>query len=328
VPDPERALRRVSFAHDLVRPRRIPFERRGPRFELELARPPANRIEYLLELEARAGGTQLVPDPDNPLRADGPFGPKSVLEFPEYEPPHWLGDEDSPAGTVEELALVGRLRVRASVWTAMEAPEEPLRLLLVHDGPEYAEYSSLLRLFDHLVAFGELPPFRAALLPPPLDRNETYSASARYARALVLDWLPQLQPYAGRPVALGASLGALSLLHAHWTHPGVLGGLFLQSGSFFRRQLDPQEAGTPRFARITRFVSRVFGGRGAVERIPVTLTCGTAEENLGNNRAVAAALQRQGWQAPLVEHPDGHNWVSWRDSLNPHLPELFLRAAG
>src|SRR4029453_14847903 len=71
----------------------------------------------------------------------------------------------------------------------------------------------------------------------------------------------------------------------------------------------------------------VFGGRGAVERIPVTLTCGTAEENLANNRALAAALRLQGWLAPLVEHPDAHNWVSWRDSLHPHLAELMLRAA-
>jgi enterochelin esterase family protein len=186
----------------------------------------------------------------------------------------------------------------------------------------------LLRLLHHLVAFGELPPISAPLLPPPNDRNETYSATARYARALVQDWLPQLQPYAGPPVAVGASLGALALLHAHWTHPGALGGLFLQSGSFFRRRLDPQESGAPRFARITRFVSRVFGGRGELERIPATLTCGTAEENLGNNRAVAAALRRQGWQAPLVEHPDAHNWVSWRDSLHPHPAELFLRAVG
>ena len=83
-----------------------------------------------------------------------------------------------------------------------------------------------------------------------------------------------------------------------------------------------------RFARITRFVSRVFGGRREIERIPVTLTCGTGEENLGNNRAVAGALQRQGWHAALVEHPDAHNWVSWRDSLHPHLAELLLRAAG
>src|SRR5581483_348036 len=261
-----------------------------------------------------------------PLQAEGPFGPKSVLEFPEYQRPEWVDDAESPAGALAQLDLGEREPVQAIVWTAAEAPEGPLPLLLVHDGPEYAEFSLLLRLFDHLVAFGELPPFRATLLPPPGDRNESYSASARYARALAEDWLPRLEPYSGRPVGVGASLGALSLLHAHWTRPGTFGGLFLQSGSFFRRRLDSQESGTPRFARITRFVSRVFGGRGDVDRIPLTFTCGTAEENLGNNRAVATALLRQGWPASLVEHPDAHNWISWRDSLHPHLAELFLRA--
>jgi enterochelin esterase family protein len=328
VPDPERALRGVALAHELIRPRRIPFAHRDSRYELHLPRPPADRLEYLLELEDRHGGSRLVPDPGNPLQAEGPFGAKSVVEFPGYEPPAWVEDEESASGELRDVELPGRLAVTAALWSPADAdPEQPLPLLLVHDGPEYAEYSSLLRLLDHLVAFGELPPFRAALLPPPADRNQTYSASARYARTLVAEWLPALEPYEGRPVGLGASLGALALLHAHWTYPGVLGGLFLQSGSFFRLRLDPQEAGAPRFARITRFVSRVFGGRGDVERIPVTFTCGTAEENLGNNRAVATALRRHGWQAPLVEHPDAHNWISWRDSLHPHLAELMLRAA-
>jgi enterochelin esterase-like enzyme len=328
LPDPGRALRRVELAHDLVRPRRIPFERRGDRFELELPRPPANRLEYMLEVEDRTGDTQWLHDPENPLQAPGPFGAKSVIEFPEYHRPAWVDDDESPAGALDELALRGRLRVNAITWTAVEAPDGPLPLLLVHDGPEYAEYSSLLRLLDHLVAFGELRPFRAVLLPPPLDRNETYSASARYARALVEDWLPQLEPYEGKPVLMGASLGALSALHVHWSHPDALGGLFLQSGSFFRRRLDSQESGYRRFNRIARFVSRVFGGRGEVDRIPVTFTCGTAEENLGNNRAVAAALQRQGWPAVLVEHPDAHNWISWRDAFHPHLAELLMRASG
>ena len=61
---------------------------------------------------------------------------------------------------------------------------------------------------------------------------------------------------------MGASLGALGALHAHWLHPGAFSGLFLQSGSFFRRRSDGHEAGFPRFTRLTRFVVRVPGGRG------------------------------------------------------------------
>jgi enterochelin esterase family protein len=131
-----------------------------------------------------------------------------------------------------------------------------------------------------------------------------------------------------RPVAVGASLGAVSFLHAYWTSPGLLGGLFLQSGSFFRRRFDVHEAHVARFDRIARFVSAVAGGSAGPEPIPVTLTCGTGEENLDNNRFLAAALTARGWDAPLVEHRDAHNSISWRDALHPHLAELVLRATG
>src|SRR5262249_28540796 len=160
------------------------------------------------------------------------------------------GDEESPKGDFREFALGSPLlqtTVQAFLWSAAGLdPAARAPLLLVHDGPEFARFSSLLRLFDHVVALGEAPPFRAALLPPPLDRNEMYSASARYARALARDWLPSLAetaPNARPPVALGASLGALAFLHAHWTQPGLLSGLFLQSGSYFRRRFDSHESG-------------------------------------------------------------------------------------
>jgi len=331
---PDAGFASVALAHELRRPREVPFARRGRLWELRLERPPVDRLEYLLRVERRDGGVEYVPDPTNPLRAPGAFGEKSVFEFPEYGPPEWVADSESPPGEISEVTLVSRpLRtaVDAILWSSADSmPGERLPLLLVHDGPEYSHYSDLLRLLDHLVAFGELPPLRAALLPPPLDRNEAYSASARYARALADEWVPQIDeaaPIAARPFGLGASLGALSLLHAHWARPGLFGGLVLQSGSFFRQRFDSHESGFGRYARITRFVSTVMGGRGDVERIPITFTCGTGEENLDNNRAIVAALQRQGFDARLVEHRDAHNWISWRDVLDPCLPETILRTA-
>lgn len=321
LPDPDAELGSVALAHELTRPRLVPFERNGTAWHLRLPRPPVNRLEYLLAVDDAYG-----PDPENEHTAPGPFGDKSVVEFPGYEPPPWVADEDSDRGELRELGLP-RLPVPAFLWSAVDTdPAEPLPLLLVHDGPEYAEYSQLLRLLDHLVAFGELPPLRAALLPPGPGRNELYSASGRYPRLLVDGWLPLLGPVEGRPVVIGASLGALAALHAHWLRPGVFGGLFLQSGSFFRRRFDAHESGFRRYGRITRFVSRVSGGRGGVERVPVVVTCGTGEENLGNNRFVAHVLDRDGWPVELVEHPDAHNWISWRDSFHPHLAELVLRS--
>jgi enterochelin esterase-like enzyme len=329
----EPGLRGVALHHELRRPRRVDFVRAGGTWRLAFPRPAADRLEYVLDRSFRDGRRVVGPDPSNPLRAPGPFGEKSVIEFPGYEPPAWRADEEAARGSLRELPLESvRLRstLPALLWSAADAdPERPLPLLIVHDGPEYADYSSLVRLLDHLVDFGEVPEMRAALLPPPGDRNESYSASARYANALAADVVPAIlrqAPTDRAPVLMGASLGALAALHAHVRNPGLLGGLFLQSGSFFRRRFDSHELKFRRFPRITRFVGSVHGRRGYAAAVPTTLTCGTAEENLDNNRALAEALLRRGWEVRTSWNRDAHNWISWRDSLHPHLAELLLRA--
>src|SRR5438552_597724 len=108
-----------------------------------------------------------------------------------------------------------------------------------------------------------IPPLRAALIQP-VDRNETYSASALYSAALVRELLPEIGKRIrhGARIGIGASLGALAMLHAHIRHPGTFDGLLLQSGSFFRQRFDKQEAGFQRYRRITRFVGTVLRRAG------------------------------------------------------------------
>jgi enterochelin esterase family protein len=325
----ERRFTSVALLHELRRPRRIEFGRVGATFSLTFPRPDADRFEYLLETTGR-GGTRVAPDPTNPLRARGPFGEKSVVEFPEYETPAWVRDDEAPPGALRELPL--RSRRLAATFAALlwsppdDDPTRPLPLLVVHDGPEYADYSSLTRLLDHLVSFGETPDFRALLLPPGPARDELYSASTRYADALASELLPAALEHAPSelpPVLLGASLGALAALHAHVRHPDLASGLFLQSGSFFRPRFDAHEARFSRFSRIVRFVGRVHGRLPLGPAVPTVVTCGTAEENLDNNRALAAALEGRGWPVKTVWNRDAHNWTAWRDALHPHLAELL-----
>jgi len=59
------------------------------------------------------------------------------------------------------------------------------------------------------------------------------------------------------------------------------------------------------------------------QTVPITMTCGVAEENLANNRQMAVTLRKQGYRATLVEVPDAHNYVGWRDSLDPALTTLL-----
>jgi enterochelin esterase-like enzyme len=142
-----------------------------------------------------------------------------------------------------------------------------------------------------------LPPFRIALVPPG-DRDEWYSASAAYGRALCLRVLPALReavPTWGQPVGIGASLGGLALLHAQRTWPKTLGGLFLQSAGFFRQRFDRHESGVPRYTRTTRFVRRLLRAGPYEDTVPVVTTSGSEEENIHNDRVIAGALAVGQW---------------------------------
>jgi enterochelin esterase-like enzyme len=327
VEDPDGRYRAVRLVTDLYK--RDPpqaFTRRGHVWELRVPLPAVDRFEYLLQVVDANGDLALVLDPDAPT-ASGPFGPKSVFEVPGYEPPEWLG-ADGPAGTITPLALesarLGAI-VRGLLWTPAGADgNADLPLLVAHDGPEYAEHSSLLRYLAWAVETGVAPRHRAALLAP-VRRNDHYAASPRYSAALVEELLPTLGAR-GPVVGVGASLGGLALLHAHCGAPGAFAGLLLQSGSFFQPATDPWEQDFPRFGPITRFVGRVLRGRDCGTAIPITLTCGTAEENLANNRALRNALARLGYDVELALVRDAHTWAGWRDSLHPHLSRLLARA--
>lgn len=320
--DPEHRYREVVLRQEVARPRPgPPFVWRDGMWRLTFARPEVDRLEYLLGVDGTFG-----PDPGNPLRARGPFGDKSVIEWPEYEPPAWL-DSIADAGPVEELELRSRrliARVRVLLYSTPEPPGANAPLVVVHDGPEYADYAELTRFLDAMSWEERIPPLRAALIQP-VDRNETYSASALYAATLVRELLPQITKRAphGKRIGMGASLGALAMLHAHVRHPKSFDGLMLQSGSFFRQRYDKYESGFPRYRRITRFVGTVIRGVDVERTIPVAITCGTAEENRANNEDMAAALTEQGYPAWLAEVRDGHTWTGWRDSLDPHLPALI-----
>ncbi|HZP74124.1 MAG TPA: alpha/beta hydrolase-fold protein [Gaiellaceae bacterium] len=278
-------------------------------------------MEYLLGIDGA-----FVRDPVNPRRAPGPFGDKSVIEWPQYRLPGWL-DSIADAGPIETLEIRCRrlvARVRVLLYATPEPPGADAPLLVVHDGPEYAEYSALTRFLDAMSWEERIPPLRAALIQP-VDRDETYSASALYAAALVRELLPEiakLAPHRTR-VGLGASLGALAMLHAHRRHPKAFDGLLLQSGSFFQQRWDKVESTFGRYQRITRFVGSVLRAERAERTIPIAITCGTAEENRVNNEAMVDALVAQGYPAWLALVRDAHNWTCWRDALDPHLPALI-----
>jgi enterochelin esterase family protein len=257
-----------------------------------------------------------------------------VLEFPPYTPPAWLSVLVPPghghAFDVPAPALGDGAAVTVRTWApAGVADREPLPLLVVHDGPEYDTRAALLRYLAAGVAGAWLPPLRAALLSPG-RRDQWYSAHPAYARTLARSVLPAVtgRLASTNRIGMGASLGALAMLHAHVRHPGTFAGLFLQSGSYFTLRYDRMEEGFRYFRRIVRFVSNGPSAWAASRPVPALLTCGASEENLPNNLLMARALAGAGYPAELHEVRGGHDWTTWRDSFEPHLTGLLQRMAG
>lgn len=328
LPDPERRMSGVRLMQDV----RIPGEQLGFTWDngtwaLRVARPPVDRLEYKLELDHADGGHESVTDPGNPRSAPGAFGDKSVLEMPGYEKPSWL-DRPAPAGRSRPLEIPTR-SVRGGVQGRLWSPsgtetDEPLPLLVVNDGPEYDELAQLTTYLSALVADGRIPRLRAALLSPG-PRDDWYSANGAYTRALCLAVLPHLKRTVAttRTIGMGASLGALAMLHAHRGHAGSFDALFLQSGTFFHARHDAHERRFSHNDRVVRAVDTVLRATGHRDPVPVVLTCGVIEENLENNRIMARTLAAQGYDVALHEVRDVHNYVAWRDAFDPHLSGLL-----
>lgn len=331
VADPGHRLLGVRLVTDLaLPPERTAFTRRRGGWVLRLDRPRVHRLEYRFALDLGTGEPETVVDATNPRRAPGAFGEKSVVEFPGYRAPSW-SDGPAPAGRQEPFrvrSVALGAHVRGTLWSPPDlADDAPAPMLLIHDGPELAGFGGLLRWAGAVVADGAAPAFRVALLPPG-DRLRWYAALPAYARALTGEVVPALSAAAPttRRVLLGASLGALAALHAHRHRPGTFDALFLQSGSFFTRELDPQESGFARFGPVTRFVRELHTAVADAAPVPTVVTCGEPEENFANNEATTAALRRLGYPVRFVPVPDLHNVTAWRDAWHPHLTTLLQEA--
>ncbi len=336
--DRGKRLRSVRLLQEIGVPGRLRFRHAGGEWRLSLPVPDVDRMEYLFEVEDANGKRMTITDPLNPRRVSGAFGAKSEVLLPGYVEPEWLSwpaaEGESEPFELAAPGLDGEGVLGGVLWAAPSLSDrEPAPLLLVHDGPEYAELGGLLRYVASAVATHRIPPLRAALLAPG-NRNVWYSANPAYADALAA--YAELPPATAR-IGVGVSLGALAMLHAHGRHPGLVDGLMLQSGSYFTAETDPQEEKFSGYAAVSGLVGELdrqasrsvpADASGRLRPVPVVLTCGTAEENLANNRRMAETLRRLGHPVCMVEVRDAHNYTAWRDALHPQLAGLVTELAG
>lgn len=329
--EPDPAVTAVVLQCERAVPGPREFVRDESGWFLDLPQPQLNRIEYRFAV-GRGDGVEVILDPANPITVRTAFGDRSVAELPGYTPPWWLTAPAVP-GRLDPHTLTGETshEVPVTVWIPEDLPDtEPAPLLLVHDGPEYDQLASITTYGAALIATGILPPHRVALAHPVI-RDAWYSGSPQYLRTIAatgLDGLAGRYAVQGPVVVAGASLGGLTAVLLGLLAAPRVGGVYAQSGSFFQVRHDDEESGYPFFGRISRLVQTVLDMRDTEHPLTVGMTCGTLEENLANNRDMAAALRRAGHAVELAEVPDLHNYTAWRDSLDPGLTHVLRTVWG
>lgn len=292
--------------------------------------PNGSRFEYKIEVE-RGGRRTLVRDPLNPRTARDPFGSNSVCATPGYETPEWsFPDPEARAGSLEAVdvpsALHGEPQRVVLYRPARMRPTRRYRLLVVFDGEDYLRYAGLQAVLDNLIQRAELPPLIVACTQSP-DRMLDYTANPGHADWVAKELLPWLDAHlplrqrAAERGLMGASLGAVAALYAASRHPGAVGRLLLQSGSFAFSDYG-EVPDHPRMRPVVEFVN---GLRATPTRVAekVFLSCGVFESLIYHNRTLAPRLTDAGADVRFVEVRDGHNWEAWRDRLRGGLTWLF-----
>ena len=162
---------------------------------------------------------------------------------------------------------------------------------------------------------------------PVLPARSSGISGIRPARATPARWpLTVLPALASRlavtaRIGLGASLGALAMLHAQWRNPARFAGLFLQSGSYFQPALGWPGAGVPLVRRIVRFVAR-HRRRPRARRADRDRPAGRRGSKLHNNRLMAACLRAQGYPGDLRGARPAR-LLRRRDAFDPYLTSLL-----
>ncbi|MFK5633364.1 MULTISPECIES: alpha/beta hydrolase-fold protein [unclassified Ornithinimicrobium] len=324
----------VAVRHRIVnQPQHVPMKRieGTDLWYCTIELPAHSRVEY--SLESRVGhAVESFNDPLNPQVAHSPVGSSSVLHSAGYATPEWvLPQPDARPGELLDYDLHSRA-LRRTTHNRIYLParfrgSSHYPLLVVHDGDDYLNYSSMKTVLDNIVHDLDMAE-TIVVFSNPGDRLKEYPNFAAHARHLTHELLPAIEaelPVVPRPEArclMGASFGGVASLSTAFRNPGVWGNLFLQSGSFVFTDIGSDHGGGPAFDPVVRFMNR-YRERPVRVTDRMMITCGVYEPLIVPNRSMVPVFESTGTQVRYVESRDGHSWENWRDRLRDGLSWIF-----
>jgi enterochelin esterase-like enzyme len=296
---------------------------------IELPRGARIQYRYLIR---RGDNAESMNDPLNPRVVGDAIGSQSVLETDGYVTPDWTyPDPAAVGGELVDLRLPSKALRRDAHLTlyvpARRQRDRRMPLLVVHDGGDFLNYSSMGIVLDNLMHRRLMADCVVAFTHPG-ERLREYAASAAHSRFLTSELIPHLEgslQLAGNPrgrVLMGASFGGVAALAAAVRAPGFYGSLLLESPSLrFGGEAGARAYG-PVFEPVVKFVNAI---RAKPSRVAdrIFLTYGVFEPLAEPDRAMVDVLGHMTGDLRVVEALDGHNWINWRDRLLDGLGWLF-----
>ena len=291
---------------------RRPIPLAGP---LTLEFPQGAYLEYaFLSTDGKP-----FPDPDNPHKAQNPWWnyPRAI-ELPGF---HYQSPK-LPSSTAE----VHRHRLESKAFGATRRyyvynPPQPVQITLyVHDGVAYYRTAKLNEVAQGLLEANQIEPIRIVFIEPE-DRRAEYWFNPKYEEHVVQEIIPAVESHYGptqQKALMGASLGGLVSSWLAFRNPDLFQKLATQSacltaspdgGNSFT---DPEWL-TEQYAQFSTLDLRFYCETGQIEWL------------LAPNRRFAAMLADKGYRHSYLERPSGHNWMTWRQGLEPALRFLFGR---
>ena len=216
--------------------------------------PADSRVEYQFELR-RDGQWHRFNDPANPRIARSPMGDSSICFSQGYRVPDWaLFDPEARSGELVEWTVHSQAQRRDNRVTvylpARYTTRSAYPLLIVHDGGDYLEYSSMKIVLDNLIHRLDMAETVVAFTYPG-DRLTEYPNSAAHARWIAHELVGELQArlqLIDQPSArclMGSSFGGVASLSTAVRYPETFGSLLLQSGSFVFTDIGADHGGGP-----------------------------------------------------------------------------------
>ena len=196
---------------------------------------------------------------------------------------------------------------------------DPVPLLVVWDGADYAGRVNLSLLVEQLIFHEEIAPIALAMV----DNGKRYRTMEYLCSEATLGFLMKsLLPDASRQLTLldprvnpgiygicGASFGGLMALYTGLRAPEIFGKVLSQSGAF---SVDNYEFSV---WDLVRYLPR--------PPIRVSLDCGRFDRLLACNRDMQTLLLEKGYPTHYQEYNCGHNYPAWADHIVSGLKYLF-----